>query len=34
MSAQKAEIKKRIDDTLQKENGGVYHTVITFDLVD
>ena len=34
MSAQKAEIKKRIDDTLQKEDGGVYHTVITFDLVD
>ena len=34
MSGHKADIKKRIDDTLQKEDGGVYHTVITFDLVD
>ena len=34
MANQKADIKKRIDDTLQKKNGGVYHTVITFDLVD
>ena len=34
MANQKADIKKRIDDTLQKKDGGVYHTVITFDLVD
>ena len=34
MAGQKAGIKKRIDDTLQKEGGSVYHTVITFDLVD
>ena len=34
MAGQKADIKKRIDDTLQKKDGGVYHTVITFDLAD
>ena len=34
MAGQKADIKKHIDETLQQEDGGVYHTVITFDLVD
>ena len=34
MAGQKASIQQTINDTLQKEDGGVYHTVITFDLVD
>ncbi|MBE6976587.1 MAG: cation transporter [Ruminococcaceae bacterium] len=34
MADQKSYIKKSLDAALQTKEGGVYHTVITFDLVD
>ena len=34
MAERRTDIKKRIDETLQKKEGGIYHTVITFDLAD
>ena len=34
MADQKNSIQKRIDDGLKQKDGCIYHTVITFDLVD
>ena len=34
MADQKRNIQLRIDEKLEKKDGGVYHTVITFDLAD